>query len=112
MNTIIQTVYDSYKDAIFHPDTHDVDGIKVFYRKINNCNRNIDVYILLIEYTKQLVEQIKFNKDFNQTKKKIDIMVHKLHRTEFKYKSGLIRDILNDGLDERKMYNDLKDFKF
>jgi len=24
----------------------------------------------------------------------------------------LIRDILNDGVDERKMYNDLKDFKF
>jgi len=39
-------------------------------------------------------------------------MVHKLHRTEFKYKTGLIRDILNDDVDERKMYNDLKDFKF
>jgi hypothetical protein len=112
MEHLKQTAYELYKNSVVHPDRYNVHERKVFYTKVNDCSTNLDVYTLLIEYTKIAMVQIKQDEDFIQTRSNIFLLIEKLVRTEFRYKTISIRYIFNSDVDKEDLYAKLQGITF
>jgi hypothetical protein len=104
--------YESYIQAIIEPEIYNVYDEKLFYEKIEKCNSNMDIYKLLIEYTKIAHEKVKSGKVFSEIYYNITDLIIALKNSEFKYKSILIKYAFLDSNNVNELNKNLSNIRF